>query len=74
MNNTTNKTIVQKTIKSFLLFVMILSGIYSCKEKEIVLIENRTSDYKIVIEKNAGKEELFAAKELQNYLEKIATA
>jgi len=53
---------------------MILSGIYSCKEKEIVLIENRTSDYKIVIEKNAGKEELFAAKELQNYLEKIATA
>ncbi len=60
-----------KLIKSILFSILLLTNMLSCKEKGIFLVENGTSEYEIVTDKDAGKDVLFAASELQNYLQKI---
>jgi len=52
--------------------VLIVLSINSCRDKDITLVDKGTSDYEIVISENPNQEVIFAAKELQNYIEKIA--
>lgn len=57
----------------FVLGVLLAFSFNSCKEKGIVITNNGKSEYEIVISEKSDKKIKFAAKELQNYLEKIST-
>ncbi len=56
-----------------LLAILIVTNFYSCTNRGIVLVDNGVSNYEIVTRENATEKEQYAAKELQNYLEKIST-
>ncbi len=56
----------------FLSGVVLLMSLGACNKKGIVLAENGSSVYQIVIDENQGDAVHFAAETLQNYLEKIS--
>ncbi len=54
--------------------LLIILGFGSCKDKGMLLAENGKSEYEIVTSDNPDQKLAFSAKELQNYLQKIAKA
>lgn len=58
----------------FLLTVLTLTPAYAENKNEIILAENSSTQYRIVISANAAEVEKNAARELAEYLEKISSA
>jgi hypothetical protein len=57
---------------NFLIIPMLIFSILSCTSSDKVLIQNKTSEYSILIPDNADSLEMKAAEELQYYLKKIS--
>jgi len=57
---------------SILIFMLVISVIISANNSNITLIENNSSEYKIVISSNPTKVERYSAEEMQKYLQKIS--
>lgn len=59
--------------KNTLIFgLVVLFLVFSCKDSNIVLVNNGVSEYEIVINKEASEEEEDAAKVFQEYLNKVS--
>ena len=60
-------------MKSYLILLLLIIGcLFSCDSSKLVLIENGSTIYEIVIPENADENEMRSANELQKYLQAIA--
>ena len=57
---------------NFLLYPLVIFSILSCTSSDIIIIQNESSEYSILIPVDADSVEMKAAEELQYYLQKIS--